>query len=365
MTKIGIIVNSPSPHQQCLLQCLAQHADADTLIAYAYPSNPKRNWGVPKVSGHSVEVPYRRGPGSKRRLQEWMLSEDRDVWILSTIVTSMRAQQMAGALSELDTPWAFWGEPPRPRTGLKAGVRDWMLKSIINKSNGVIGTGVESARRYQQILADHRPTASVPYFIPVDEWLELPAVRQPCTSDPIRFVTLAQLIHRKGIDLLIKACTKLPRGRWRLDVYGEGSERQVLQKQIDEHELPITLHQPLPFDGRKEAFAGKHCFVLPTRWDGWGMVIVEALAAGLPVICSDQTMSAFDFIEDGQQGWKVACNANDIAAAMKQLIDSPELITTMSANARQSVVNYQPSTGADEFVGFCQTLVSNMEVADQ
>lgn len=355
--RIGLIVHSPSPHQKVLLDSLFQALGKDLVVAYALPKSPGRTWGAPVADGPTMLLPYRMGPGCSRRLARWIDGAKCDVWVVGSTFTSRRTHVLADILTSTGRCWAFLGEPPRPRTGLRRMVRDYMLHRILRSCHGVIATGKESARRYRLLLGDDRPVTNVPYYIPLESWLSQPLVRAPAANAPIRFVTLAQLVHRKGLDVLIEACQQLPKGSYAVDVYGDGPLRAWLQRQIYDAGVSVSLHLPLPFDRRMEAFAGRHCFVFPTRWDGWGMAPVEALAAGLPVIASDQCMSAYDFISPDADGWIVPCAADAFTKAMQQVIDHRERLPAMSAAARGSTEGYRPEIGAAELIRFCGALL--------
>jgi len=356
--RLGVVVHCPSPHQKVWLDELFRVADTDIIVAYAYADDSRRDWGLHRADGRTVFVPGTGGLAAGRRLREWAAGLDRDAWVLGSAFTYARTQALATVFAALNRPWAFLGEPPRPRTGPLGLVRDWMLRRILRQCHGVIATGVEPARRYRALLGDDRPVTSVPYYIPLDEWRALPGVTPPAPGEPLRFLSLAQLIPRKGLDLLVEACGLLPRGGWRLDVYGDGPERRRLERSIAARRLPVEMHRPVPFDRRTEVFRGAHCFVFPSRWDGWGMAPVEALAAGLPVIASDQTMSAHDFIRDNVNGWIVPCDPRTIATAMQAVLARPERLPDLSRAARDSVATYDPREGAVEFVRFCRHLVA-------
>lgn len=356
--RIGVIVNSPSPHQKSLLDALVSHNDVDVLVAYAFPSNPQRSWGIPKVAGKSVMVPWKPGVSCVRRLTDWIRSEDCDVWILGSVFTSMRTQALVSALGVVGRPWAFLGEPPRPRTGWHASIRNSLLNRVMARCDGVIATGVESARRYQRLIRGCHPVTSVPYYIPLDEWLALPLVESLHPDEPVRFVTLAQLIPRKGLDVLLEACRQLPATGWTLEIYGEGPDRGRLQQSATESGLPITIHSPLPFETRTAGFRGKHCFVFPTRWDGWGMVVVEALAAGLPVISTDHAMSAHDFINESNGRMVPAEDTHSLARAMKEMLANRAALPQCSRSARESVRDFSPSKGAEQMLNFAHLLKS-------
>jgi glycosyltransferase involved in cell wall biosynthesis len=355
--RLGVIVQCPSPHQKVLLDSLFRVPGVDLVCAYAFPANPRRTWGVPRADGPTTDVPFQPGLGCYRRIRDWIAEAACDVWVLGSVVTALRTHVLASALKSVGVPWAYLGEPPRPRSGWRRLVRDSLLQRVLSRCDGAIGTGRESARRYRELLGDGRPVTSVPYYIPLDGWLSMPLIASTPLAGPVRLLTVAQLIPRKGLDILIEACGLLPAEGWTLDVYGEGPERQRLQSLIDARSLPITLHRPVPFDRRMEAFGGKHCFVFPSRWDGWGMAPVEALAAGLPVIASDQTMSAHDFVVAGENGWIVPCSATAFAAAMARLLENRSALPALSRNARRSVADYSPDRGAAALVAFCDSLI--------
>jgi len=357
--KLGLVVHCPSPHQKPLLDSLCRVSGVDTLIAYAYPDSPNRNWGIARAEGRTVNVPRLFSLVAPGSLRAWLQQYDRNLWILGSSFTYARTQLLANAFESLDIPWIFLGEPPRPRSGLFGRARDLLVTRLLASCDGVIATGVESARRYRVLAREGMPVTSVPYYIALEEWCTLPLVTAPSEGQPTHFVTLAQLIERKGLDVLIESCLRLPPSGWILNVYGDGPERIRLQRMIDRHRLPVTLHKPLPFAERMNAFRGTHCFVFPSRWDGWGMAPVEALAAGRPVIASEATMSAHDFIRPDVNGWIVPCRAEAFAAAMRAVMEHPDRLAPMSLAARDSVADYRPESGAAELVRFSREVLNS------
>lgn len=91
------------------------------------------------------------------------------------------------------------------------------------------------------------------------------------------------------------------------------------------------------------------------------MAPVEALAAGLPVIASEQVMSAHDFVENGKNGFITRCEPAAIATAMKSFLDNRAAIASQSRAARESVADFRPEKGAAEFVSFCRRLIEGTE----
>ncbi len=111
---------------------------------------------------------------------------------------------------------------------------------------------------------------------------------KPQEHSHFQFISVGNLLHVKGFDLLIKAFSKLEEANLRLLIVGEGPERSKLQKLIDDLSLGDQVHLP----GRKtrseinELMNKSDAFVLASRAETFGVVYIEAMAAGLPVIAT-------------------------------------------------------------------------------
>lgn len=159
-------------------------------------------------------------------------------------------------------------------------------------------------------------------IVPFGYYLDVPplvgnASARPSTGE-VRLLSAGQLIRRKGIDLLIRACGGLPANGWRLDIYGDGPERQALERLVGTMRLSqrIAFHGAVSNDAVHAALSHADCAVLPSRFDGWGMLVNESLAAGTPVICTD-ACGAAAIVTDDQAGHVVpAGRAAPLAAAL-------------------------------------------------
>jgi glycosyltransferase involved in cell wall biosynthesis len=134
-------------------------------------------------------------------------------------------------------------------------------------------------------------------IVPFGYYLDVPqlAIASSRPADGIvRLVSAGQLIHRKGIDLLLRACGELPANGWRLDCYGDGPERPRLEQRVRSLGLAdrVAFHGVVSNDEMQPTLAQADCAVLPSRFDGWGMLVNESLAAGTPVICTAECGAA-------------------------------------------------------------------------
>ena len=108
------------------------------------------------------------------------------------------------------------------------------------------------------------------------------------------------LIKRKGVDLLLDAISLIKTGNWTLNIVGSGPEKENLQQQAQ----MLGLSDKVTFCGfvggteLMALYKKSSLFILPTREDCFGLVTLEAMCCGLPVISSKYADSAYDLIED-------------------------------------------------------------------
>ena len=112
----------------------------------------------------------------------------------------------------------------------------------------------------------------------------------PSSGTSKRFLAVGRFSHlHKGFDLLIDAFSLFAKDNadWKLDIVGEGPEEELYRKKIAGYGLEerICLH---PFTNNIQAYYSEaQVYVLSSRWEGFGLVLVEAMAHGLPVVSSD------------------------------------------------------------------------------
>lgn len=125
--------------------------------------------------------------------------------------------------------------------------------------------------------------------------------KQQGKSDLIKICFVGQLCPRKGADLLLEALSGIP-GDWICDIVGNGAMCDALKKKAG----TLNLSAKVNFVGAQsnervfDFIRRTDVFVLPSRWDGWGAVVNEALLCGTPVVCSDAAGAAC--VLDGELG---------------------------------------------------------------
>lgn len=150
-----------------------------------------------------------------------------------------------------------------------------------------------------------------------------------------RIVAAGRLTKEKGFDLLLLAWELVFKVSpdWSLVIYGEGEEYNNLQFIINEKELKNVQIKPFE-ENISEQFVKSDFFVLSSRFEGFGLVIIEAMECGLPVISFNCKSGPNEIISNGQDG--ILVNNGDIlalASAMTYLINDSNIRFSMSKNA--------------------------------
>lgn len=137
-------------------------------------------------------------------------------------------------------------------------------------------------------------------------------------------VGAGRLERSKGFDLLVAAWAQVAAAHpdWKLRIYGDGSQRGALQSQIEELGLGGSVTLEGFSRSLQQEMAKATLFVLSSRAEGYGMVLVEAMACGVPVVSTDCPAGPRDIITPGVDGLLVPNKDVDaLAAAITEMID--------------------------------------------
>jgi len=180
-------------------------------------------------------------------------------------------------------------------TGLDADTAAGLLaseKQALANANAVIVTSPQTADRVHHLLglSADRVHVAVPGVV-------IPKLIEDHPRDRLSLLCVGSVSPRKGYDLLVAALAPLQGRAWHLNIAGRLDDRDTtesLRRQIDQSGLAghITLCGALDDAALERLWASHDVLIFPSRYEGYGMVLTEALAHGLAVLCSDQVPAA-------------------------------------------------------------------------
>jgi glycosyltransferase involved in cell wall biosynthesis len=167
-----------------------------------------------------------------------------------------------------------------------------------------------------------------------------------------QLVTVARLDAQKDLPTLLHALREVrdvePRAR--LVVLGEGPDAAALRRLADE----LGVADAVEWRGWAppyEVMAGSDVFVLSSRYEGFGNVIVEALACGVPVVSTDSPSGPREILAGGEYGLLVPVgNSPALAAAILRLRDDPDLRAALRERGRRRAADFDVASVAPAYL---------------
>ena len=174
-----------------------------------------------------------------------------------------------------------------------------------------------------------------------------------------RIIAVGRYCHEKGYDLLLKAwvivqnCTT----DWRLEIFGEGDRTQY-EEMVDT--LNLDRHRCI-LNGRsskiQDEFLNSSLSVCSSKFEGFGLVITEAMACGLPVVSFDCPWGPRAIISDGEDGMLVENgNVDKLAEALVLMIQNPKQRKAMADKAIENVQRFS----IDQIAGQWKSLFESL-----
>ncbi len=206
---------------------------------------------------------------------------------------------------------------------------DQETKDCLNKHIGIPGqyvtipSGVELSR-FRDIHPDKGTEFRNEFDIPQNAFL---------------FISIGRLVHIKGFDILLDAFSKadFKDKPAFLAIIGDGNERKPLELMVNRLGLTQYIRLTGNLQDVRPALSAGNAFILASRNEGMGRALIEAMAAGLPVI-GTAVGGIPVVIDNGQTGVVVPSESPvALAHAMEELINNPEIRARMGTNAANAV----------------------------
>ena len=173
-----------------------------------------------------------------------------------------------------------------------------------------------------------------------------------------RVVTIGRYAYQKGYDLLLQAWAEISRIRelvngeeWTLDIFGQGDQTDYRKLMVELGIDTDRCHLNGPVEDVVKVYQDSSIFVLSSRFEGFGMVLVEAMACGLPVVSFDCPAGPDEIITDGVDGLLVPSgDVHALAEKLMVLMSDENLRRRLGQQARQTAQRYDMATLADQWI---------------
>ena len=176
-----------------------------------------------------------------------------------------------------------------------------------------------------------------------------------------RVIAVGRYVYQKGFDLLLRAWIQVEKHcpDWELVVYGEGNRApyQQLRKELGIDSTRCHLCERS--SNIEKEYCSSSIFAFSSRFEGFGMVLVEAMACGLPVVSFDCPCGPKDIVKDGEDGLLVENgNVEQLAEKLIHLITDASQRAALSRSAQQRAQYYQMEHIAGMWKGLFEEVVN-------
>lgn len=230
-------------------------------------------------------------------IKHLVLSESPDVIVLCGWLHKPYQQlafisefQRVAIVMTMDTPW--WGT-------WRQRLAPWFLRSYLKHINTVVVAGERSWQYALRLGIDSANIVRGVYGIDYDAWYPLWQHRSQ-SQWPRSFLFIGRYVPVKAVDVLVEAYQlyySQVSNPWKLICCGKGSLETYLQSKPG-----IENRGFLQPSEMQEVWQSAGAFILPSRFDPWPLALVEAAAAGLPIICTDVCGSAVEVVRSWYNG---------------------------------------------------------------
>jgi 1,2-diacylglycerol 3-alpha-glucosyltransferase len=236
-----------------------------------------------------------------------------------------------------------------------------MVRRFAQKCNGIIAP-TKTAKEYLENIGVSRNKIVMPTGIdlsdydPVDEKLRQSIISRHAPSGQILLCSASRLAVEKNLSFLIEGLgivKRLTKIKFRCLMLGDGPEKDNLLQQIEALDLgeEVTLTGQVPPEQMATFFQAADIFVFSSLSETQGMVILEAMAGGCPVVCV-RSSGTDDVVRDGFNGYKTAQDPNAWAEKVVALLEDESERQRMGQNAQDYAKNFSEEKLAERVEAF-------------
>jgi glycosyltransferase involved in cell wall biosynthesis len=347
-----VITNIPTPYRLPLFGELSRQLTAcgwRLKVVFAATGYARRQWVVDlEKCGFDFEVLHSRPfliggrdsasfsyPGINALLRR----EHPDVIVV--VGYSMATMKLWLRSLFRPTPYVIWSGTIDNVHDPVSWLRTWQRRVLVSRARGFVAYG-SRAKAYLTRLGAPADRVHIAINTVDTEFFVREATRLRTGPPGPEFLYIGNLTEGKRVDLLLKAFARVASTRpaVHLRLVGDGPMRPALEKMCRD----AGIESQVSFEGFRQRadipsyLARAAGFLFPSQYDVWGLVLVEAMAAGLPCVASIHSGATADLIREGVTGYAVEFeNVDSVAEKLARLLDYPDEARQMGAAARDFI----------------------------
>lgn len=310
MKTVAVITNIPSPYRVDFFYFLQTHyPEYDFQIIYYCNDNMARQWKTDEekiVNSHFVPSVTIR---IKKRFDDHFISFPIKVGktlskIKPDVVVAMEYSpaiiQAMHWCRKKKVPYVSWTDGTINSEKNIGKLQKLSRKYIFKRADAFIGSSHASQENQLSYGADKKHCHISLLTVDLDKY-----IRPEKTEYNKKLICVGSLIERKGVDLLFEALALCEDKEITVDIVGDGTEKDNLVKLARKLGISdrVNFCGFLQTNELTDKYAEAGVFVLPTREDCFGLVLIEAMCAGLPIIVSKYSDGAFETVSEGENGF--------------------------------------------------------------
>lgn len=210
-----------------------------------------------------------------------------------------------------------------------------LSRVLYKRYKKIISLTDHDMKNYQKF---HKNVIKIPNISPYD----VTTLSNSYDINTKKVIAIGRLAPQKNFIALLQAWKKVQDvyPEWHLDIYGEGEERELLLDYIVHNKLTTVMLKGNCLD-LPEVYKSASFLVMSSKYEGWGLVLIEAQSFGLPVISFDCPFGPRELIKDGQTGYLVNDqNIDELSEKIIKLISNNNIRCIFSKNARKAAEDY-------------------------
>lgn len=332
MKHVVILTNIPAPYRVDFFDYLKKNYENYRFtIVYSSKNEDNRSWSIEEEKLKDAVFLESRTIAIRKRFDTTYLHLPKGV---KAVLKNLQPDVVVGSeynptvLRALHfcrknrIPFVSWTDGTLFSERNRNFIQKYLRTYVVARANAYIGSSTRSKEAQIFYGADEKKCHISFLAVDVEQYLQ-----KPQGKGSGKILCVGSLIERKGIDLLLRALSHVE-SSYELYLAGDGNEKQTLKDLAKELKIEDRIHflGQLSKEELLKHYGDSDLFVLPTREDCFALVLLEAMCAGLPIVCSKYADGAYDLIEDGKNGLMIdPYEEQSFAGAMERILRDEKL----------------------------------------